>query len=168
MAIGHTDKRGWMSADDASSRRKQVISANTASRLSAYIWKLSSDAKIPEGDYLIGVSTANLPLRYLGGSAECISSMKNLSTLFALLILALNSTSFAQDKGKSLAISPALHPGTEKRHESFNEISKLGEAPLVFLGDSITQGWNGKGKAAWEKYWVPLGAANFGIGGDRT
>jgi lysophospholipase L1-like esterase len=61
-----------------------------------------------------------------------------------------------------------LHPGTEKRHESFNEISKKGEAQLVFLGDSITHGWEGKGKAVWEKYWAPLKAANFGIGGDRT
>ena len=66
------------------------------------------------------------------------------------------------------AIQPVLHPGTEKRHESFNEISKKGEAQLVFLGDSITHGWEGKGKAVWEKHWAPLKAANFGIGGDRT
>jgi lysophospholipase L1-like esterase len=66
------------------------------------------------------------------------------------------------------AIQPVLHPGTEKRHESFNEISKKGEAELVFLGDSITHGWDGKGKAVWDKTWAPLKAANFGIGGDRT
>jgi len=66
------------------------------------------------------------------------------------------------------AVQPVLHPGTEKRHESFNEISKKGEAQLVFLGDSITHGWDGKGKAVWEKHWAPLKAANFGIGGDRT
>jgi lysophospholipase L1-like esterase len=66
------------------------------------------------------------------------------------------------------AIQPVLHPGTEKRHESFNEIAKKGEAQLVFLGDSITHGWEGKGKAIWEQTWAPLGAANFGIGGDRT
>lgn len=66
------------------------------------------------------------------------------------------------------AVQPVLHPGTEKRHESFNVISKKGEAELVFLGDSITHGWEGKGKAIWEKHWAPLKAANFGIGGDRT
>ncbi|MFT5468481.1 MAG: lysophospholipase L1-like esterase [Verrucomicrobiales bacterium] len=74
----------------------------------------------------------------------------------------------AQDASKNLAIQPALHPGTEKKHESFNEISKKGEAPLVFLGDSITAGWSGRGKAVWDKNWAPLKAANFGIGGDRT
>ncbi len=66
------------------------------------------------------------------------------------------------------AVQPVLHPGTEKRHESFNVISKQGEAQLVFLGDSITHGWDGKGKAIWTKEWAPLKAANFGIGGDRT
>jgi lysophospholipase L1-like esterase len=66
------------------------------------------------------------------------------------------------------AVQPVLHPGTEKRHESFNVISKQGEAQLVFLGDSITHGWEGKGKAVWTKDWAPLKAANFGIGGDRT
>jgi N-acetylglucosamine-6-sulfatase len=55
-----------------------------------------------------------------------------------------------------------------KQHESFNAISKKGEAQLVFLGDSITAGWNGRGKAAWTAHWAPLNAANFGIGGDRT
>jgi lysophospholipase L1-like esterase len=66
------------------------------------------------------------------------------------------------------AIQPVLHPGTEKRHESFNVISKKGEAELVFLGDSITHSWEGRGKAVWDKTWAPLKAANFGISGDRT
>jgi lysophospholipase L1-like esterase len=55
-----------------------------------------------------------------------------------------------------------------KRHESFNAISKQGEAQIVFLGDSITQGWEGNGKEVWAQKWAPLKAANFGIGGDRT
>jgi lysophospholipase L1-like esterase len=66
------------------------------------------------------------------------------------------------------ATQPVLHPGTEKRHESFNEIAKKGDTELVFLGDSITHGWEGKGRAIWEQTWAPLKAANFGIGGDRT
>src|SRR5436853_6645211 len=72
------------------------------------------------------------------------------------------------DASRNYAVIPVLHPGTEKRHESFNEISKKGEAQLVFLGDSITHGWESKGKPVWDKYWAPLNAANFGIGGDRT
>ncbi len=69
------------------------------------------------------------------------------------------------------AIVPAFHEGTQARHERFNAISKEGSAKLVFLGDSITEGWEGAGAAAWEKYYGPATgrhAANFGIGGDRT
>ena len=87
----------------------------------------------------------------------------HLASAFALaasLLSAMGETNYA--------IQPVLHPGTEKRHESFNEIAKKGDAQLVFLGDSITHGWEGKGKAVWEQTWAPLKAANFGIGGDRT
>jgi lysophospholipase L1-like esterase len=92
-----------------------------------------------------------------------------LPLLTALLLALTISPLIADDaKAKNYAVMPVLHPGTEKRHESFNEISKKGEAELVFLGDSITHGWEGKGKAVWEKTWAPLKAANFGIGGDRT
>lgn len=69
-----------------------------------------------------------------------------------------------------VATTPVAEPNETKmkRHESFNEISKKGEAKLVFLGDSITQGWETKGKATWEKFYAQRAAANFGIGGDRT
>ena len=84
-------------------------------------------------------------------------------------LVALVASLVAASAATNYAVQPVLHPGTEKRHESFNEISKKGEAQLVFLGDSITHGFDNKnGKAVWEKVWAPLKAANFGIGGDRT
>lgn len=86
----------------------------------------------------------------------------------AAMLLASASHALADGETKPLALTPVPHPGKEALHASFNEISRQGKAPLVFLGDSITQGWSGRGKAAWEQYWAPLGAANFGIGGDRT
>ena len=83
-------------------------------------------------------------------------------------LLALTGLTFAETSGK-LALQPVPRDaGWMKRHESFNEVSKKGEAQLVFLGDSITQGWEGNGKAIWAKTWAPMKAANFGIGGDRT
>ncbi len=66
------------------------------------------------------------------------------------------------------AVTPEFHEGTMERHESFNTISKKGEAELVFLGDSITQGWEGVGKDVWAKRYAGRRAANFGISGDRT
>jgi lysophospholipase L1-like esterase len=94
--------------------------------------------------------------------------MKSTRLLPYAAVLTAFTTLALADAAKPLALSPAPHPGKEALHASFNEISKQGEAPLVFLGDSITQGWSGKGKTAWERYWAPMGAANFGIGGDRT
>jgi lysophospholipase L1-like esterase len=41
-------------------------------------------------------------------------------------------------------------------------------SPVVFLGDSITQGFEGAGQAAWDRHLAPLGALNLGVSGDRT
>ncbi len=60
-----------------------------------------------------------------------------------------------------------VNPGFASSHEKFVGIAKEGTAELVFLGDSITAGWNGK-KDIWEKAFGKYKPANFGIGGDRT
>ena len=52
------------------------------------------------------------------------------------------------------------------RHKQFLEIAKKGGVEVVFIGDSITQGW-GNNKA-WKENFEPLKSANFGIGGDQT
>ena len=39
---------------------------------------------------------------------------------------------------------------------------------LVFLGDSITQGWENEGKAAWAQHFAKHNAVALGFGGDRT
>jgi lysophospholipase L1-like esterase len=54
------------------------------------------------------------------------------------------------------------------RHDEFLKVAKAGNIDLLFLGDSITDGWRSGGKAIWDKYFAPLKAANFGISGDRT
>lgn len=59
-------------------------------------------------------------------------------------------------------------PGWMKRHESMNTRVKMGNVDLVFIGDSITQGWEGAGKDVWKKSYGERNAVNLGIGGDRT
>ncbi len=39
---------------------------------------------------------------------------------------------------------------------------------IVFLGDSITEGWCGSGKTGWDRSFAPYGASNFGKGGDKA
>jgi lysophospholipase L1-like esterase len=53
-------------------------------------------------------------------------------------------------------------------HRSFLKRAEKGNVDLLFLGDSITQGWDGGGKKTWNRFFTPRNAANFGIGGDRT
>jgi lysophospholipase L1-like esterase len=79
------------------------------------------------------------------------------------------SGSFAQEKP-----NPATTPVAKKdkfwtdRHEKFLERAKAGGVDVLFLGDSITQGWEGNGKEIWKARFDALKPANFGIGGDRT
>jgi lysophospholipase L1-like esterase len=73
---------------------------------------------------------------------------------------------YAQDESTT---DPVPRPGNwMKQHESFVERAKEGNIDLLFLGDSITQGWGGGGKGVWERFYGPRNTANFGIGGDRT
>jgi len=53
-------------------------------------------------------------------------------------------------------------------HDRFLIRKTQGPIDIVFLGDSITEGWNGQGRDVWDKYYVSKNAANFGIGGDKT
>lgn len=52
-----------------------------------------------------------------------------------------------------------------ERHSADVAEAELGQARVVFLGDSITQGWDHE---LWQTHFAPLGAVNFGIGGDLT
>lgn len=59
-----------------------------------------------------------------------------------------------------------------KRHNEFVDEARKGRVEVLFLGDSITDGWRNDpphgGKALWDKYFAPQKAANFGISADRT
>jgi lysophospholipase L1-like esterase len=65
---------------------------------------------------------------------------------------------------------PRPDQGWQNRQKVLNQrASEAGEkAQLIFLGDSITEGWEGGGKEVWAHYYSPRNAVNLGIGGDRT
>lgn len=79
-------------------------------------------------------------------------------------------------KAKNTAVIPDSRPGGwMKMHENFVEQAKAGGAEVMFLGDSITDAWGGKGHnekaagtAVFAKEFGPMKTVNFGIGGDRT
>jgi lysophospholipase L1-like esterase len=89
-----------------------------------------------------------------------------LTATLALTFAIVAQSAVAKD---NTAIAPAPRdPNWVKRHEGFVEIAKKGDVDLLFLGDSITDGWRSRGKDVWDKTYGSLKAANFGIGGDQT
>ena len=54
------------------------------------------------------------------------------------------------------------------RHEAVNERLKQGNVDLLFIGNSITHGWENAGREYWDKYYGSRNAVNMGFSGDRT
>lgn len=55
------------------------------------------------------------------------------------------------------------------RHlQKLEEVKRTPDAQLVFIGDSITQGWEKEGAPVWERYYKQYKAVALGFGGDRT
>jgi lysophospholipase L1-like esterase len=83
--------------------------------------------------------------------------------LFLLLLLA----------GTSIVSAAPLSAESKKdefwqtRHKLLLERAKKGGADVVFLGDSLTQGWELDGKEVWKERFEPLKAVNFGVTGDK-
>jgi beta-glucosidase len=95
-----------------------------------------------------------------------------LSTLAVFALLP--SLAFAQDEGP-VQVNTAAHPAARdgwhlQRHEQINQkvAEHRGACDLIFVGDSITQGFEGAGKEVWAERYAARRALNLGISGDRT
>lgn len=80
-----------------------------------------------------------------------------------------------QDLRKFYQVNSAIIPTTrgdeawwKKRDREKTNLAKQNKYDVVFIGDSITQGWEGAGKQAWEKHFAPMNSLNLGFSGDRT
>lgn len=62
---------------------------------------------------------------------------------------------------------PAIKNPWLDRHEQFCAVAKNEPIDLLFLGDSITEGWGSHGTDVWNSYYAKRRAANFGINGER-
>lgn len=100
-------------------------------------------------------------------------SLRKKSWLALILALAFVAPALAEDPKKDAKPNDAVVPVSKdgpwmKRHESFNQRVKQGNVDLIFIGDSITQGWEGSGAKAWKEFYEKRNAVNLGISGDRT
>ena len=88
--------------------------------------------------------------------------------LLCLTTLLFAIAAIAEDKLHSATKPVPRSGGWTKRHQSFNKRVAQGNCDLIFIGDSITQGWEGRGKKVCAKHYTKRNAVNLGIGGDRT
>jgi lysophospholipase L1-like esterase len=106
---------------------------------------------------------------------------KNLSLVICLMVCAMAITicgcnesnkldGYKILEGSHLAVTPASRGSQwwQNRHKSILDRVAKGNVDLVFIGDSITQGWYGYGKTVWPKYYANRNAVNMGFSGDKT
>jgi lysophospholipase L1-like esterase len=86
--------------------------------------------------------------------------------LWAACLIATGLTSIACAQGPETVVPTPREGNWMDLHSRFLERAKKGNVDLLFLGDSITQGWHDN--EVWKRFYGPRNAANFGIGGDRT
>ncbi len=95
--------------------------------------------------------------------------MKSKLLISCLIFSILSSQVLAAEEKQHSAVSPAhRHSWWTLRNDAVNERVKQGNVDLLFIGDSITHGWEGEGKEYWDKYYAPRNAVNMGFSGDRT
>ncbi|HJV63706.1 MAG TPA: GDSL-type esterase/lipase family protein [Albitalea sp.] len=60
-------------------------------------------------------------------------------------------------------------PRHEQKLEEKRKLLAAGPGPeIVFIGDSITQGWENDGREIWQRHYARHRALDLGFGGDRT
>lgn len=93
--------------------------------------------------------------------------MKSITVFIACVLVAGNVR--GQEQEHKGAMPEPKGDAWLKLHMAFVEEAGKGGIDVLFLGDSITDGWRlDPAKKIWDERFAPLKAANFGISGDRT
>jgi len=104
--------------------------------------------------------------------------MKSISRIFALLaaLSCLQTSGIAQTAApaparQNAAIMPVSRTGSITNRQAL-VLARAKEHPgdydIEFIGDSITQGWETRGKNVWNELAGKYKIINFGVSGDRT
>lgn len=91
-----------------------------------------------------------------------------------LMLLLLGGSAQAQtntvpEENHCIVATPRADASTNRFRELNQRVKdSQGKAEVIFIGDSITQGWEGSGKEVWAGYYAPRSGLNLGIGSDKT
>ncbi len=112
--------------------------------------------KFPALKLIVSVSTAVLALQL---------------TLVAQTSVSATGTNAAPAVHQNTAVMPEPRTGSITNRQSL-VLQRAKETPgdydIEFIGDSITQGWEGGGKNVWQEFYGKRRVINFGVSGDRT
>jgi lysophospholipase L1-like esterase len=109
-----------------------------------------------------------------------MNTMKNRLLIVAALAAVLQLNAFAQTNAPEAvaaahvnkAIIPVPRAGNAITNRQALVLQRAKAAPgdydIEFIGDSITQGWEGAGKNVWKEIGDKYKVINFGVSGDRT
>ena len=97
-------------------------------------------------------------------------------SLALLLFVCLGSVVVAQETAEQVkALKPEVQTAEwavkwwmPRHEEKLKTLSEMKKVDLLMIGDSITHGWEGRGKSVWDKYYAKRNAFNIGFSGDRT
>jgi beta-glucosidase len=99
-------------------------------------------------------------------------SILTLAVLFTIPLHAQPAAAADAATRSNSAIVPVPRPDERAQARTSVVLQRAKDNPgpcdIVFIGDSITQGWEGAGKNVWQKYYGSRKCLNFGVGGDRT
>ncbi len=88
--------------------------------------------------------------------------------LWACLAFVLLTASLTAAAHTAITPVPREDAWWQERHEAVNARVQDGNVDMLFIGDSITHGWEGAGQSIWEEYYADRNAVNMGFSGDRT
>jgi lysophospholipase L1-like esterase len=92
-------------------------------------------------------------------------------SIFQFSAVAQTNAPVAAEIHRNDAIIPVPRTGNVTNRQNL-VLTRAKENPgnydIEFIGDSITQGWEGAGKNVWQEFYGKRKVINFGVGGDRT
>jgi len=96
------------------------------------------------------------------------------SILLALFTLQLLTAATGQAQPSATApatiqpVSRLQSAWWKERQAAKSQRIAQGNVDLLFIGDSITHGWENSGRKIWDQYYAKRNAVNLGFSGDRT
>lgn len=160
LAIKPSDAAALKLKNDAAAQ--QAAAAAAAQRQKNYENAMQTgQAKLAAGDYAAAILQTDLALANKPNDAAALKLKND----------AASQQAAASAVHVNTAIVPVSRTGSATNRQSLvleRAKEHPGDYDIEFIGDSITQGWEGSGKQVWQEFYGKRKVINMGVGGDRT